>query len=129
MIKRLLEKGTLVANKVILTTVISVVLLTATVTSASGWCIQNVVVQHKFLSSTTAYSSFMSGYYGTGAWGTDTTRVVRQCYVQLVINGTDTGRLYSVYDTSNSGRDVFSPTASVHNPFNNVGWLSYGWYY
>jgi len=107
--------------------VLASVLVFAFAASAIGTGLQNVVMTSGAINSIQA--DFLGGNKGSGAYGTDKTRIITQCYVRLQEGNVDTGRCYSSKVSTTYYNRVYSPKKSkVNDPFHTC-YLNYGWIY
>ena len=104
----------------------AIVLASASIAPALGMGIQNVAWGNGIINW--IQTSFISGYRGTGDYGTDTRYVVKQAYVRQTEGPYDSGRYYSAY-VSSGGYYVYTPQLSKYNDPWNACWLQYGWVY
>ena len=106
--------------------VASIMMLSAASASAVG--IQEVIMHSGLENSIEA--GFMESHKGTGDHDTDTTRVIKQCYVRLREGNYDSGRQFSEIGAEFGGnRYLWTPVVSrLNNPFETC-YMDYGWLY
>lgn len=74
-------------------------------------------------------AGFMESCKGTGDYGTDPTKVVKQCYVRLQEGSYDSGRVYSDIGDEKGGEDYIWAETSKSNNILHVCYTHYGWFY
>lgn len=100
-----------------------------TVISASALGIQHVSMHNGWFSNSIR-AGFSESAYGSGSYGTDKSKIVKQCYVRLKEGDYDSGRSYSEVGAKYNGtRYIWSPEESRGNDPFNTCYTYYGWFY
>lgn len=108
--------------------VAAAMLLTASVT-AHGLGIQHVSMSSSLFSNS-IQAGFSESSKGTGSYGTNKSKVIKQCYVRLKEGDYDSGRVSSaVGKRTGGGKYIWTKEVSrANNPFKTC-YTNYGWLY
>ncbi len=112
---------------------LSVILLSLAVFASIGVCTQALGLQHVSRTSgfyNTIQAGFSESQFGTGYFGTDPSRIVKQCHVRLREGSYDSGRIYSAVGDQFGGSDYIwtNKLSKFNNPFQTC-YTYYGWLY
>lgn len=115
-------------NRIIAALIVLVVMLSLGVVTAFALNNQTVVMAHTNTSNSIE-AGFLESQKGTGSYGTDTTRVIKQCYVRLQEGNYDSGRVYSDVGVEKGGTEYIWIKTSKSNNIFYTCYTHYGWFY
>jgi hypothetical protein len=129
-----LDERLLSVKRIFLVSVFAAVLAVAVGVSAFGLGLQNVYNYNKVLSHE-IQADFLAGAKGSGAHGTDKTKVIKQCYVRLTQTNNSTGKVdfdsQRGYSSGKAKSGVYdkSPNLTRNKAVGKTISTFYGWIY
>jgi hypothetical protein len=108
--------------------VIGIICIACTAMCASALGLQHVTITGGIFN--TIQAGFSESQYGTGLFGTDPNRIVKQCYVRLTEGSFDSCRVYSDVGAMYGGWEYIwtDVVSKFNNPFQTC-YTYYGWLY